>query len=139
MPAPEWLQSMSARFAGDGVAVEGATEPDLWLPGALYTTVAENLIANALHKRQTEPGIAIVMRLGGERLSVEDNGSAIAPALADVLLREPVSSAAGLGVGLYQAARQAHAAGFALRLALNRDGCVCFTLEPAPRPLSAAG
>lgn len=139
MPAPEWLQSMSARFAGHGVTVEGATEPDLWLPGALYTTVAENLIANALHKRQTEPGIAIVMRLGGERLSVEDSGSVIAPALADSLLREPVSSAAGLGVGLYQAAKQAQAAGFALRLDHNHEGCVRFALEPAPRSLSAPG
>lgn len=130
MPAPEWLQSMQARFAGQGVAVEGATEPDLWLPGALYTTVAENLVANAVQKRLAEPGIAIVLRLGGERLSVEDSGRAIAPDIAPGLLREPVASATGLGVGLYQSARLAEAAGHVLALEHNRDGCVCFALAP---------
>ena len=131
MPAPEWLLAMSARFAGQGVAVEGATDPDQWLPGALYTAVAENLIANALQKRLTEPDIAIVLRLGGERLSVEDDGSPVPPELEARLLREPVASATGLGVGLYQSARLAEAAGYLLALDLNRAGCVRFALAPA--------
>ncbi|EGK73476.1 ATP-binding region ATPase domain protein [Methyloversatilis universalis FAM5] len=131
MPAPEWLLAMSARFAGQGVAVEGATDPDQWLPGALYTAVAENLIANALQKRLTEPDIAIVLRLGGERLSVEDDGSPVPPELEARLLREPVASATGLGVGLYQSARLAEAAGYLLALDLNRVGCVRFALVPA--------
>jgi hypothetical protein len=49
--------------------------------------------------------------------------------LAKSLLRAPVPSDSGLGIGLYQAARQAEAAGYALRLASNRDGEVCFALE----------
>lgn len=137
MPAPEWLLAMSARFAGQRVAVEGATDPDQWLPGALYTAVAENLIANALQKRLAEPAIAIVLRLGGERLSVEDDGSAIRPEVEAGLLREPVPSANGLGVGLYQSARLAEAAGYALTLELNREGCVRFALAPRPRDFSA--
>jgi len=40
-----------------------------------------------------------------------------------------VPSAGGLGIGLYQAARQAEAAGFRLALELNRDGEVCFALR----------
>lgn len=132
MPAPEWLLAMSARFSGQGVAVEGATDPDQWLPGALYTAVAENLIANALQKRLAEPDLTIVLRLGGERLSVEDDGSPIPPGVAAGLLREPVASATGLGVGLYQSARLAEAAGYLLALELNRDGCVRFALAPAP-------
>jgi hypothetical protein len=42
-----------------------------------------------------------------------------------------VHSESGLGIGLYQAARQAAAAGYALRLEANRDGEVCFALRPA--------
>lgn len=136
MPAAEWLQAMAARYGGQGVAVEGATEPDRVLPGTLYTTVAENLVANAQQKKLVEPHIAIVLRLGGERLSVEDSGSAIPREVETGLLREPVASASGLGVGLYQSARLAEAAGYALRLDHNRDGCVRFALAPAPRPLT---
>ncbi len=138
MPAPEWLLAMSARFSGQGVAVEGATDPDQWLPGALYTAVAENLIANALQKRLAEPDLTIVLRLGGERLSVEDDGSSIPPGVAAGLLREPVASATGLGVGLYQSARLAEAAGYLLALELNRDGCVRFALAPASAQRSDA-
>jgi len=45
------------------------------------------------------------------------------------VLRAPVSSRGGLGIGLYQAARQAEAAGFQLALETNRDGQVCFALR----------
>jgi hypothetical protein len=41
-----------------------------------------------------------------------------------------VPSGGGLGIGLYQAARQAEAAGFSLALESNRDGEVCFVLRP---------
>ena len=129
VPAPDWLLTMSARFGDQGVSVEGATEPDQLLPGALYTTVAENLVANALQKRQAEPGIHIVLRLGGERLSVEDSGSAIAATLKDDLLQAPVPSANGLGVGLYQSALLARGTGYRLGLDENIDGCVRFTLQ----------
>jgi hypothetical protein len=129
VPAPDWLLTMSARFGDQGVSVEGATEPDQRLPGALYTTVAENLVANALQKRQAEPGIHIVLRLGGERLSVEDSGSAIAATLKDDLLQAPVPSANGLGVGLYQSALLACGTGYRLSLDENIDGCVRFTLQ----------
>jgi hypothetical protein len=129
VPAPDWLLAMSARFGDQGVSVEGATDPDQQLPGALYTTVAENLVANALQKRQGEPGIHIVLRLGGERLSVEDSGSAIAANLKDDLLQAPVPSANGLGVGLYQSALLARGTGYRLGLDENIDGCVRFTLQ----------
>lgn len=129
-PAPEWLQATAAHFAGQGVTVEGMTDPDQRLPGALYTTVAENLVGNALQKRLAEPGIAIVLRLGGDRLSVEDSGSAIADDLAGNLLQAPVASASGLGVGLYQSALLARASGFRLQLDHNREGCVRFVLAP---------
>jgi len=43
-----------------------------------------------------------------------------------------VPSSSGLGIGLYQAARQAEAAGFRLALEKNHDGEVCFALRSAP-------
>ena len=62
-------------------------------------------------------------------LRVCDSGAAIAPEVANVLFRAPVRSGAGLGIGLYQAARRAESSGYALTLAENRDGEVCFTLS----------
>jgi hypothetical protein len=56
--------------------------------------------------------------------------------VAGALLRAPVRSDNGLGIGLYQAARQARAGGFELSLAANRDGEVCFALRRA-RPEAA--
>jgi hypothetical protein len=44
-------------------------------------------------------------------------------------MRAPVSSRGGLGIGLYQAARQAEAAGFRLALETNKEGKVCFALS----------
>jgi hypothetical protein len=48
--------------------------------------------------------------------------------VARKLFREPIERAGGLGIGLYQAARQAALAGYRLELTHNRAGYVCFTL-----------
>jgi hypothetical protein len=47
-------------------------------------------------------------------------------------MKEPVASEDGLGIGLYQAARQADSQGYRLALAENRSGRVVFTLSPQP-------
>jgi hypothetical protein len=60
-----------------------------------------------------------------------DTGRAVPAEVAGALLRAPVRSDNGLGIGLYQAARQAQAGGFELSLAANRDGEVCFALRRA--------
>jgi len=65
----------------------------------------------------------------GMALRVCDTGRAVAAELAVILLRAPVSLLAGLGIGLYQSARQAEAAGYTLELETNRDGDVCFALR----------
>jgi len=54
--------------------------------------------------------------------------AAVPEDIAAGLLRAPVSSSGGLGIGLYQAARQASASGYRLALEENRDGDVCFLL-----------
>jgi len=62
---------------------------------------------------------------------VSDSGSAVPTEIASTLLRAPVQPAGGLGIGLYQAARQAQAAGYVLQLEENRDGEVRFALTRA--------
>ena len=59
-------------------------------------------------------------------------GAPVPAEIAPGLMRAPVSSRGGLGIGLYQAARQAGAAGYRLALESNRDGNVCFALSGAP-------
>jgi len=66
----------------------------------------------------------------GVVLRVRDSGSAVPPQTADALMRAPVASRAGLGIGLYQAARQAQAQGYRLALEKNEDGDVRFALSP---------
>jgi sensor histidine kinase regulating citrate/malate metabolism len=67
----------------------------------------------------------------GFELMVCDNGSAIPDAIASSLFLGPVTSESGYGIGLYQAARYAKAAGYRLELAENRPGRVCFRLVAA--------
>ena len=62
-------------------------------------------------------------------LRVCDSGSAVPPEVAAGLMRSPMRSSGGLGIGLYQAARQAEASGYRLMLENNRDGEVCFALR----------
>lgn len=125
-----WWQRLQDRYAHAGIAWVGGQGSGQMLPGALFDSVAENLLQNALAKRQREPGLSISVAFDGVTLSVTDDGSAIAPALADGLLREPVLSNDGLGIGLYHAARQADALGYRLALAESRPGRVAFALAP---------
>jgi signal transduction histidine kinase len=132
VPAKAWWDALSRQYRGDGVDFQGEEPPaSARLPRALFDSVADNLIGNALVKRSSESDTRVHVALEcGERvtLSVCDTGSAVPPEVEARLLRAPVSSRGGLGIGLYQAARQAEAAGFQLTLEANRDGEVCFAL-----------
>ena len=91
---------------------------------------AERVIAAVMDGWEyvAEPGIRVRVSLEAQVLRVCDSGSAVPPELERGLLRSPMPSSGGLGIGLYQAARQAEAAGFRLMLETNRDGEVCFAL-----------
>ncbi len=128
-----WWSELKRRFAGQGIDfAEIGLTGELEVPAGLFDTVAENLLQNALEKRTTQPGLRIAVGLSGDapvELSVTDSGSAMPPELARRLLRGPVESARGFGIGLYQAARQAEAASYRLELANNEDGEVCLRLR----------
>ena len=130
--ATEWWARLQDRHAGNGIEWHGDLRVTAELPGALFDSVAENLLQNALAKRQNENGIEISVNLTVDRekldLAVRDTGQAIAPMIADALFREPVKSELGLGIGLYHAAKQAEEAGYRLKLAENQPGAVVFRL-----------
>jgi len=134
----EWWESFARHYQGQNVEFTAAgPESDMQVPKALFDSVADNLVQNAIAKRAAKPEIRIrvsVLCDKGAELRVHDTGSAVPADIAAQLLRAPVRSAGGLGIGLYQAARYAEKCGYALALEENRDGGVCFALSrPAPR------
>jgi signal transduction histidine kinase len=128
--ASEWWGQFKARYAHLQVDWQGEPVAGDSLPGALFDSVAENLLQNALAKRQRQPGLDIRVHFANGGLTVSDDGAAIEPELASALLREPVYSEDGLGIGLYHAAQQADSVGYLLALSANRPGSVVFMLSP---------
>ncbi|HEX6734772.1 MAG TPA: hypothetical protein VF096_08155 [Azonexus sp.] len=130
--AGDWWSRVRGRYAASEIDWLGVPGDGETLPAGLFDSVAENLLQNALAKRQRQPGLAIEVTFADRTLTVADDGAPLAPALAAAILREPVTSEDGLGIGLYHAARQALAAGYALTLAENRPGRVAFRLAARP-------
>lgn len=110
--------------------------PDRKIPAALFDCVVDNLLDNALRKRQAEHDISIFVKIDAEPLCVTvcDSGDAIPEAIAASLMHRVIASENGLGVGLYQAARWAEQQGYRLTLTGNQRGKVCFELRcPVPQ------
>jgi hypothetical protein len=133
-PAALWWEAIARQYQGEGVEFPPAKlAPETRVPRSLFDSVADNLMRNALGKRAAEPGIRVRASLEQSRdelvLRVCDSGSAVSGKLAAGLLRAPVASGDGLGIGLYQATRQAEALGYRLALLANQDGEVCFALS----------
>ena len=134
VPAAAWWQALKRQYEDRGVTFESQGLDGVTLPRGLFDSVADNLLQNALAKRAMEPGVRVTVSLSGgpaPELRVRDTGRAMPGEVAAALFRSPVQSAGGLGIGLYQAARQAQSAGYALRLETNRDGDVCLALGNA--------
>lgn len=130
--AREWWRNLKNRYARDALSFD-IDDPDtmLWLPQELFDSVADNLIQNALRKRVGQPDVTIRIELRTDpvpSLIVCDSGPAAPPEVIEKLFHAPVSTYDGLGIGLYQAAKQAHGLGYGLELSRNIDGEVCFTL-----------
>ncbi|MGQ0657841.1 MAG: sensor histidine kinase [Chromatiales bacterium] len=137
----EWWESLKVRNHDTGIGFKDSITSNPLIPGDLFDSVVENLLENARHKRELERDIEIGVMLtsngGGLRLEVTDTGSAVPAAVAEGLLKQPVNSDTGLGIGLYQAARQAEMVGYTLSLRTNIPGKVCFELS-ATQPAKGA-
>lgn len=127
--ASAWWRKFKERNGHMLVDWQGEASTGLSLPGPLFDSVAENLLQNALAKRLREPGLGISVVFADGCLTVSDDGQSIPAALASALLKEPVSSEDGLGIGLYHAARLAEGVGYSLVLAENLPGRVAFSLS----------
>ena len=130
--AREWWRNLRNRYAQERLVFD-IDDPDsaLWLPQELFDSVADNLVQNALRKRVGEPDIRIRIALVTRSLpslTVCDTGHAAGEQVAGKLFQAPVSTYDGLGIGLYQAAKQAQDQGYRLELSSNRESYVCFTL-----------
>ncbi len=139
IPAQAWWAALQTRYEYDDVRFFAEALDDTPLPQDLFDSVADNLLTNALRKRQREPGIAVEVRLVLQplaSLAVTDSGAPAPEHVARNLFLSPVASDFGLGVGLYQAARQAARVGYRLELPDNRAGRVLFRLQAMDsRPL----
>jgi signal transduction histidine kinase len=128
-----WWESLQKTYQLRGVAFEvTALDPGILLPKDLFDSASENLLQNALEKRKVDPDVQVTVSLtcGDEIvLRVCDSGRPVARNVLQGLLRGPVPSDTGYGIGLYQVARQAEMSGFSFRLAGNEPGQVCFELR----------
>jgi signal transduction histidine kinase len=136
VPAAQWWEGLLRQYQDRGVAFSARALDGAEVPRALFDSVADNLLQNALAKRAAQPGVRVSAAFSAAGAALElrvcDTGRAVPAEVAGALLRAPVRSDNGLGIGLYQAARQARSSGFELSLAANRDGEVCFALRRAP-------
>lgn len=127
-----WFKKHGALFAGFDRFGLLVGPLDIFLlmaiPADLFDSVIDNLLENAYVKRRAETGIGITVILqseeGGMCMTVCDQGSAIATARANELFKQPVLSYSGLGIGLYQAGKQAALSGYTLALSASLAGYV---------------
>jgi signal transduction histidine kinase len=132
--AGQWWRGFARRVAQEGLELVSQGDLDAArLPLELFDSAADNLLQNALVKRQLDPAVSVRLELSvldGVQLSVTDSGMAIETRIAARLLLEPVESRNGLGVGLYQTAQLAAQLEYELELLSNEPGAVQFVLRP---------
>ena len=126
VPSSVWWREIERRLADAHVTLEAKLAGDPEIPAALFDSFVDNAIDNASDKAVREPGIEIAVRFTCDEEKVElavcDTGSQVEEPAASHLFREPIERGSGLGIGLYQAARQAQQAGYRLELARNVAG-----------------
>lgn len=131
--ARSWWEGFQKNYRDRGVEFsEGTIEDAVLLPKELFDSAGDNLLQNALRKRTMDEAVSINVRFCCDdtiELSVIDDGEPVPAELLSGLMKGPVQSSSGFGIGLFQTARLAENMGFALRLAKNEVGAVCFVLS----------
>jgi signal transduction histidine kinase len=128
-----WWEGLQRSYADRGVefALE-ALEDAVMLPKELFDCAGDNLLQNALRKRKLDASVTVRASFrcnGAIEFSVCDSGSPVAAEVLRGLLKGPVPSETGFGIGLYQTGRLAEISGFSLQLRDNDPGRVCFSLR----------
>ena len=129
----DWWDELIHRDEMINMEFHAEISEDALVPVELLDSVVENMIENLREKNRVDGNLQVKVSLlcntDEFRLSIADNGKKIPNDLVKDLLREPVKSNSGLGVGLYQVARLAEISGFEFKLQKNIDGNVCFVLS----------
>ena len=130
--ARAWWEGLQRSYASRGVefALEDLDE-NVLLPKELFDSSGDNLLQNALRKRKLDQTVTVRASFSCRdriEFSVCDSGAVVAAEVLKGLLRGPVPSETGFGIGLYQTSRLAEISGFLLQLTSNEPGRVCFSL-----------
>lgn len=129
----DWWHDFQIRNDASNVSYHADMSGDPMIPAELFDSIADNLLENLRGKAQIQPNLNISISLACNEdnihLLIADNGTAIPEDIAKSILKEPIKSDNGLGIGLYQAARQAESLNYALSLKHNQDGNICFELS----------
>lgn len=132
VPADSWWAMVTQRYENHALDFEHVVfEAEAKVPAELFDSALDNLLQNALAKRQNEAGLHIRVALSRDAavLRVCDSGSPVAGQVLSDLFLAPLASDNGLGIGLYNVARQAEGFGYQLRLSNNVAGNVCFEMS----------
>jgi signal transduction histidine kinase len=129
----DWWRDLQTRSNLTNIEFQSDISEDSLIPAELFDSVIENLLENLKEKTRVESDLKITVSLYAYTkhlsLLVSDSGTQIPVEMASVIFKDPVKSNSGLGIGLYQAARQAESMGYSLGLENNEDGRVCFELR----------
>jgi signal transduction histidine kinase len=131
--AKSWWEALQRSYSDRGVefSLQGLDET-VMLPKELFDSAGDNLLQNALRKRKLDESVKISANFVCSdtiEFSVCDSGSPVAEEVLKGLLRGPVPSETGFGIGLYQTSRLAEISGYSLQLRDNEAGRVCFSLR----------
>ena len=139
VPARTWWEGFQRGYQNRDLEFRtGDIDETVLVPKELFDSGGDNFLQNAMRKRRLDDSVGIRVRFRCAdliELSVCDSGAPVAPEVLQGLLRGPVPSESGYGIGLYQTARLAEISGFSIVLSENEPGNVCFTLRgQANRP-----
>jgi signal transduction histidine kinase len=131
--AKSWWEALQRSYSDRGVefSLQGLDET-VMLPKELFDSAGDNLLQNALRKRKLDESVKISANFicsDTIEFSVCDSGAPVAEEVLKGLLRGPVPSETGFGIGLYQTSRLAEISGYSLQLRENEAGRVCFSLR----------
>jgi len=134
-PVTAWWTNVERRHGGEGLSLEANIDGDAAVPANVFDAFLDNCLDNA----RAKGGPAVRMKAtlavanGRAELAFENDGDAVPASVERSLFREPIAdeSHEGLGIGLFQVARLASQAGYAIELARNEPGSVVFRLHPA--------
>ena len=128
----DWWQDLKGRNHPPNITFQADINGSPLIPVELFDSVIDNLLENINSKSKIENDIEITVTLSAANdhvsMTICDTGSMIPEHLSRRLFLEPMESNNGLGIGLYQAARQAQMMGYSLGLKNNQSGRVCFEL-----------